>query len=244
MATSLLLLLLLGWSVADSSGDGGDKVEVYVSASGSDTNDGRSPVAPLRHLLAAQLLVRKLRAGMAHPATVWLMAAGGPFELPTPLNLTALDANTSWVGVPDPNRTGVPALAVLSGASPVAWTSSTRANAPSGCQIITAKLSADQQAAAKMGRGTAYPQLLVNGLRASVARAPSGALQNQQSYFTWSGLGGGGSASAFAFDGKAATPLQWSAPAADPAALNDITAMVFDAPWSAMPGLIQSIDVK
>jgi hypothetical protein len=243
-------------------------VEVFVSSGGDDGNNGQSLQSPLRQLETAQRMVRTLRADLplGTPAKVWVI---GYFELRETLNLTALDSNTSWVGLPAANQSGISALPVLSGGSHLKWrsqkkpsglntvvTTASAANASSqsrsSCQLLSATLSDDQHSAALAAHGTVFPQLLVDGHRAPVSRDPLAALQDPSSYYEWTTAraqqasntpppASGGSRSAFAYDSAAVTPLNW-APADDAGALKDVTAVVFDAPWSAVPQRIQSVN--
>ena len=147
--------------------------------------------------------------------------------------MTAVDSNTKWVGVPAPGVSGVSALPAISGGSELQWT------APASNGLLTATLTAEQAAAASGAVGSVYPQLFVDGVRAPIARVPA----DPTDFLVWGTAPGNksGSTTAFGYSAAEVDPASW-APPDDPSAMNDVSALVFDAPWAGTPRVITAVD--
>ena len=137
------------------------------------------------------------------------------------------------------SRTRVSNLPVFSGGSVLKWNEVASATASSQVQILTATLSDAQHAAAMAAHGTTFPQLMVDGVRATVARAPL----DLDEYYTWSAAPGNstGSVWSFGFNTSEVNPSVWAGP--NGSRLDDVTALVYDAPWSCTPRRIGSVDM-
>jgi len=243
-------------------------IELFVSPSGSDTADGRTPATALQHLQAARDRLRQLRASasrgcagaaaacnadaFAVAARVWLLP--GTYTPAQTLNLTALDSNVAWAGLlpppPPPSAADgrstpllpIDELPVISGGgAQLQWAPTRVPGASRRCRLLTARSCNGPVGAGVVGM--VYPQLYVNGERAPVARAPAGALANPRAYYEWAALPGNASTTAFLYNRSDVNPSAW-APANDSDALGDVTALVFDSPWGANPRRIALINAS
>eukprot|EP00040_Diaphanoeca_grandis_P042371 m.264827 g.264827 ORF g.264827 m.264827 type:complete len:883 (-) comp58457_c0_seq1:215-2863(-) len=225
---------------------------LYVSPQGNDTTDGSSPTSALQHLEAARDRLRQLRGSHGSVTQAVVHVLGGTFELPHTLNLTAVDSNTTWSGVINSSAAAnmsIDDLPVVSGGSKLEWspissvpitTHHTDRGKKTTCQLLTVQLLG-QAAAQAYHTGLNYPQLYVDGQRARVARAPADALDNSSSFYEWHSAMGNASASAFSYDATAFDPGML-APTNDSTALSDVSAFIFDAPWSAVPRRVAAIN--
>eukprot|EP00658_Telonema_sp_P-2_P013578 TRINITY_DN15144_c0_g1_i12.p1 TRINITY_DN15144_c0_g1~~TRINITY_DN15144_c0_g1_i12.p1 ORF type:complete len:764 (+),score=122.43 TRINITY_DN15144_c0_g1_i12:203-2494(+) len=200
-------------------------LELFVSPAGNDRGTGdRSQ--PLRTLLGARDRLRALRGGVQPPdaATVWLLP--GTFVLDNTLNLSALDSYVSWRSLSEP--------ALISGGQGVEWSSSTLMQ--TGCRRFVA--SNVPPNAGRSAVGSVFPELYVDGVRARITRAPTGALLDRSAFYEWQSAEKPSNRS-FGYGRSSVHPESW---VGNGTILSDISVVTFSAPWSAEPRRLEAVD--
>eukprot|EP00035_Acanthoeca_spectabilis_P030685 m.10422 g.10422 ORF g.10422 m.10422 type:complete len:779 (+) comp4318_c0_seq1:371-2707(+) len=217
---------------------GAPGVVVYLGTNGSDSNTGESPATALLTPLAARDRVRALRGNtIAIVAEVRVLP--GTYELSTTLNLTEPDSNTAWIGLPADPTVTVSTMPTFSGGSEIQWAEPLAprkdTDPPMEPETLTAVLTLEQDQAARTA-GSVFPQLIVDQTRAPIARVPA----QPGTYLSWHTAPGNktGSTLAFGYDPTEVNPTGW----ASVGEIGEVTALVYDAPWSAQPRTISSIN--
>eukprot|EP00039_Didymoeca_costata_P025599 m.13918 g.13918 ORF g.13918 m.13918 type:complete len:779 (+) comp4953_c0_seq2:339-2675(+) len=215
-------------------------VNVYVSAQSGADNAPGSFQYPLQTLFAAREKARELRGNStALTATIWLFP--GVYGVNSTLNLTEVDSNTIWRPV---NNTAP--LPLISGGVPLQWTESASKTPYKGptCTILTARDVLAPRTSSPGIKGMQYPQLYIDGTRASIARSPNNGLSDPSSFFEWLPVRGATANNiTFAYNSSQVNPTAWvNATSGD--ILQDVTLLIGIAPWTLAPRRLQAIDTQ